>query len=474
MNAMLKSFIITSLFTFSSLYVFAQDAEKNIMITASGRGKSKEDAKRAALRSTIDQVIDVFFPTKSELLKDQFIKDQIIAAGNGNIKSYTLLKESQLPDNSWSLTLKAEVSVTKLASFIEAKGISTEFNGGVFAMNIKQQLLNEQSEIKAINEMIDLIQKQMESSFDFTINSGEPKSADEESKNWKIPITVTAITNKNIDFCASHCIKTLQSLSLSDEEVSNYKNLNKAIFNVVVKYNGTNYSFYLRKNTSFSALDKLFDKWEYYTRLFKVESGIDELNSDDFENLSRTPVIHDNENSSYSNDFQAPITISANQSNHNSKVLNFLSAGKRAAAFSIEDTKSLSQIEKITGYKVKPIDIETKESNYNNKIFTVVQIPAEFPGGLPAWVKYIERNLNRDLPVDNRAPPGKYIVIVSFIVDKNGNLSEVKAENDPGYGTAEEAVRVIKKGPLWKPATQNGRYVIYRHRQSITFFVSEE
>ena len=75
MNAMLKSFIITSLFTFSSLFVFAQDVEKDIIITASGRGKSKEDAKRAALKSTIDQVIDVFFPSKLELLKDQFIKD---------------------------------------------------------------------------------------------------------------------------------------------------------------------------------------------------------------------------------------------------------------------------------------------------------------------------------------------------------------------------------------------------------------
>ncbi|MEY3507070.1 MAG: hypothetical protein RIR44_302, partial [Bacteroidota bacterium] len=38
----------------------------------------------------------------------------------------------------------------------------------------------------------------------------------------------------------------------------------------------------------------------------------------------------------------------------------------------------------------------------------------------------------------------------------------------------EEAVRVIKKGPSWKPAVQNGRNVIYRHRQSITFMVSEE
>jgi protein TonB len=113
------------------------------------------------------------------------------------------------------------------------------------------------------------------------------------------------------------------------------------------------------------------------------------------------------------------------------------------------------------------------EEDYD-KVFTVVQIAAEFPGGLPAWAKYLERNLNRDLPVENGAPPGKYTVIVSFIVSKDGSISDVVAENDPGYGTKAEAVRVITKGPKWKPAVQNGRNVIYRHKQSITFMVSEE
>ena len=115
-----------------------------------------------------------------------------------------------------------------------------------------------------------------------------------------------------------------------------------------------------------------------------------------------------------------------------------------------------------------------KQDEDYDKVFTVVQIPAEFPGGLPAWAKYLERNLNRDLPVENGAPPGKYTVVVSFIVDKNGGISDVVAENDPGYGTKGEAVRVITKGPKWKAAVQNGRNVIYRHKQSITFQVSEE
>lgn len=108
------------------------------------------------------------------------------------------------------------------------------------------------------------------------------------------------------------------------------------------------------------------------------------------------------------------------------------------------------------------------------KVFYVVQIPAEFPGGINGWRKYLERNLDSDLPVSNGAPAGKYTVVVSFLVDKSGAISDVVAENDPGYGTKAEAVRVITKGPNWKPAIQNGNKVIYRHKQSITFMVSEE
>lgn len=126
-------------------------------------------------------------------------------------------------------------------------------------------------------------------------------------------------------------------------------------------------------------------------------------------------------------------------------------------------------VEKGTGV----VEAPKVEEDYD-KVFTVVQIAAEFPGGLPAWTKYLERNLNRDLPVENGAPPGKYTVVVSFIVSKTGDISDVTTENDPGYGTKAEAIRVIQKGPKWKPAVQNGRNVIYRHKQSITFVVSEE
>ncbi len=106
-----------------------------------------------------------------------------------------------------------------------------------------------------------------------------------------------------------------------------------------------------------------------------------------------------------------------------------------------------------------------------NKVFTIVQIAASFKGGEEAWHRYLQRALNSDIPGSNGAPAGPYKVLVSFIVDKDGHISDVKAENDPGYGTKEEAIRVIRKGPDWVPAQQNGRNVIYRHRQAITFLV---
>jgi TonB-dependent SusC/RagA subfamily outer membrane receptor len=108
-----------------------------------------------------------------------------------------------------------------------------------------------------------------------------------------------------------------------------------------------------------------------------------------------------------------------------------------------------------------------------DKVFTKVEVPASFPGGKDAWQKYLQRNIQLDIPVVNGAPPGKYAVIVSFIVASDGTISNVKADNDPGYKTAEEAVRIIVKGPKWVPGKQNGKSVTSLVKQSITFVVSD-
>lgn len=124
--------------------------------------------------------------------------------------------------------------------------------------------------------------------------------------------------------------------------------------------------------------------------------------------------------------------------------------------------------EKGTGAVAAPVATEdfTKE-------FHTVQVQAQFPGGATAWQKFLERNLRQDVAVESGAPPADYKVVVSFLVDRDGNVTEVKAETDPGYGTAAEAVRVIQRSGKWVPAIQNGRNVIFRQRQTIIFRVTD-
>ncbi len=117
-----------------------------------------------------------------------------------------------------------------------------------------------------------------------------------------------------------------------------------------------------------------------------------------------------------------------------------------------------------------------KEENWD-QTFTSVQIEAAFPGGQPAWQKYLERNLDRDVIANKGGPAGNYTVKVTFIVDKNGNVSDVVGVLEGGgedYGAIDEAVRVIKKGPKWAPGVQNGHQVKAYRSQRITFQVQDQ
>lgn len=100
-------------------------------------------------------------------------------------------------------------------------------------------------------------------------------------------------------------------------------------------------------------------------------------------------------------------------------------------------------------------------------IFERVEIEAEFPGGMNKWRQYLERNLR----VSDDIPEGTYAVVVQFIVDTEGNISDVIALTNHGYEMENEAVRIIKRGPKWNPAIQNGRQVKAYRKQLITFQV---
>jgi TonB-dependent SusC/RagA subfamily outer membrane receptor len=131
-----------------------------------------------------------------------------------------------------------------------------------------------------------------------------------------------------------------------------------------------------------------------------------------------------------------------------------------------------------TGYKMDAQELVDKYptvvtvTNYQKNVTRIT--PPQFPGGEEALAKYLEQNLNHKLPSERGGPEGKYTVVLSFLVEEDGTVSNVEARNDPGYGTAEEAIRVIKNGPNWIPSERDGKKGNYLKRMSIEFMVSKK
>jgi protein TonB len=80
--------------------------------------------------------------------------------------------------------------------------------------------------------------------------------------------------------------------------------------------------------------------------------------------------------------------------------------------------------------------------------------------------------MNPMVLVDNKAPDGTYEVVVKFIVKSDGTLADIAVESNPGYGTAQEAIRLIKISPSWIPASKFGHNVDAYRRQPISFSIN--
>ncbi len=107
-----------------------------------------------------------------------------------------------------------------------------------------------------------------------------------------------------------------------------------------------------------------------------------------------------------------------------------------------------------------------KKKDNDDSLFISVQIESEYPGGKAAWMRYLNKNIRyTQEAIDNEI---EGTVMVQFIVDIEGNLSNVEAVSGPNE-LKEEAVRVIKKSGNWSPAIQNGRKVKSYKKQSVLF-----
>lgn len=99
--------------------------------------------------------------------------------------------------------------------------------------------------------------------------------------------------------------------------------------------------------------------------------------------------------------------------------------------------------------------------------YTIVESIPEFPGGNEARIEFLSKNLN--YPDSARKHKIQGTVIVAFIIETDGAVSNPEILRGIGYGCDEEAIRVIKLMPKWKPSFQQSNVVRVRMNQPIKF-----
>ncbi|PZO29918.1 MAG: hypothetical protein DCF13_04880 [Flavobacteriaceae bacterium] len=111
------------------------------------------------------------------------------------------------------------------------------------------------------------------------------------------------------------------------------------------------------------------------------------------------------------------------------------------------------------------IQAQEEQTEINEKIYNTagIQVLPEFPGGMEKFFKYIGQNYKTP---EVKGLKGK--IFLTFIIEKDGNLSDIKVIRDIGHGTGEEAVRVLKACPAWKPGELNGEKVRVQYSLPIT------
>jgi hypothetical protein len=328
------------------------DTTKILRLTTTGSGKSKDESINSALRIALQQSFGAYYSTKTEIFNDSILGSQIVSVGTGNIKSFDIVYQSQLPDKSWVSTLNTIVYIDKLSRFLESKGVKISVNGGLFSRNIILQNSNEVAEVEAISQTLGVIHEILQTSFDFDIRNGTPIRSNSENIPWTIPLVINVRANKNIDLCADYLLKTISALSLSEQEIENYQSLKKKVFKLLISYKGSTNLFHLRKRQSIIAIKTIFENWEFYLRLFTVKSGVDQINGKGEAHFDQ--IIN--------SEISAGTVDAVN--------LSILSDGNLAGVLTYNDNKTLSEIEKITGYQVVPRGII---SNYKNGGYVVYE-----------------------------------------------------------------------------------------------------
>lgn len=136
----------------------------------------------------------------------------------------------------------------------------------------------------------------------------------------------------------------------------------------------------------------------------------------------------------------------------------------------VDDKEDIVEVE-MQDQEVKEdtkVEIQTREEVVEEEqIFTIVEEMPSFPGGEAELFKFLGKNIKYPQMASDAGISG--VVYVTFVVDKDGKIRDVKVLRGIGGGCDEEAIRVVKSMPAWKPGKQRGKAVTVQYNLPIRF-----
>lgn len=238
--------LIIVFFLFSVSYISATETTDEVTLVVSADGATKEEATKIALRSAIEQAYGAFVSANTTILNDEMVKDEIVTISNGNIKSYQEVASVLLPNGRTTVTLNAIVSISKLTSYAQSKGATTEFAGATFAMNVKMMELNKINEMKALDNLIIQIKALLPVALERELVLYEPELYSGESLNaffyankhlnpdnyYIFKLGIKYKSNENTESLGNLIYSTLESLEPSEEEYEYFKTCEHATYSI--------------------------------------------------------------------------------------------------------------------------------------------------------------------------------------------------------------------------------------------------
>lgn len=125
------------------------------------------------------------------------------------------------------------------------------------------------------------------------------------------------------------------------------------------------------------------------------------------------------------------------------------------------DAKNAENVE------VQQVVVTEEEEDVEETVWVAVEEDPEFPGGLDALSQYLADNIQYPALARENGITGK--VFVTFVVEKDGRVGQIKILRDIGGGCGAEAVRVVKAMPKWKPGKQSGKPVRTQFNLPVSF-----